>query len=296
MRSAEGLRGDVLLSAFDEALAGKTERLFVQLGIVSGLPGERANLNLAQAFAVECVGRGKAADRLAFLMAELDAAAAPGASPREFLPMCGILAIGARAAADPSLRKKTLPILHDAAGDLRFRVREAVPTALAKLGSAMGDALVHEVASWTDGFFQAAAVLLAMADPGWLPTIDDAAAATARLDESYLLVRKAARSAARYPGYKALVDALCVAPAPVALRFGVPIFDMLVRWSNTEMPELRDAIEKNLRSPKVAARYGEEVARVRAALAASLPAPRDPTMAVKGMRSRGKKRGRVHRS
>lgn len=292
MRTAEGLRGEALTAAFEEALAGKPERLFVQLGNVSGLPGTRANVAVAQAFANECVARGKAADELAFDMATLHADVAPGASPREFLPMCGVLAIGGRAAVDPSLRKKTIAVLHEAAEDLRFRVREAVPLALAKIGGAMGDALVRDVASWMDGFFQATAVLLALAHPAWLPSIDRADEVIARLDEAYELAKKAPRAAARYPGRKALVEALAVAPSAVAARFGVPVFDALARWSSTEMPELRDAIAANLRAGNLASRYAAEIERVRAALDASVPPPRDPTLIVKGMRGRGKKRGR----
>jgi len=292
MRTSEGLRGEALTAAFEEALAGRTERFFVQLGIVSGLPGTRANLPLAQAFATECVHRGKAADRLAFEMATLHADIAPGASAKEFLPMCGVLAIGARAAVEPALRERTLAILHDASEDLRFRVREAVPMAVARIGGAMGDALVHELAPWMDGFFQGAAVLLALAQPEWLPAVNDVDAVLARFDEAYALVKNASRSASRYPGWKALVDALGVAPAAAAARFGVPVFDQLARWSSTEMPELREAVSANLRAGKLAGRYKDELERVRAALDASVPPPRDPTQKVQGMRSRGKKRGR----
>ncbi|MBX3191992.1 MAG: hypothetical protein KF819_33685 [Labilithrix sp.] len=288
----EGLKGQALTTAFAEALAGKPDRLYVQLGIVSGLPGTRMNLVVAQQVAHDCVANGARADRLAFAMAQLSPEAAPGASEREFLPVCGVLAIGWRAAAEPSLRKKVLPILHDAAEDLRFRVREAVPLALAKIGGAMGDALVVEVAGWMDGFFQAAAVLLAMASPAWLPALDDAALVVARLDEAYRLARDAPRSASRYPGHKALVDALSLAPGVLATRFGVPVFDRLVAWSDTEMPELRGAIEANIASKKLAGRYAADIVRVRAALDASVPPPRDPTLIVHGMRSRGKKRSR----
>lgn len=292
MRTAEGLRGEELLSAFEEALAGKPERLYVKLGNVSGLPGTRANVAIAQSFANECVARGKAADALAFAMATLDADVAPGASPREFLPMCGVLAIGGRAAGDPKLRARALAVLHAAADDLRFRVREAVPIALAKIGGAMGDALVDDVASWMDGFFHATAVLLALAHPAWLPSIDRVDTVIARLDEAYALAKNAPRAAARYPGRKALVDALAIAPGAVAARFGVPVFDALTRWSETEMPELRAAIEANLGGTNLATRYGPEIGRVKKALDASVPPPRDPTQIVKGMRGRGKKRGR----
>ena len=293
MGSADGLRGDALVAAFKDALKGRPERLYVQLGIQSGLPGTRMNTILAQAFATECVLAGKAADPLALEMAQMSAEAAPGASEREFLPVCGTLAIGLRAAAAPKdgvLHKKAMTILHHAADDFRFRVREIVPLALGRIGANVGDQLVHELASWTDGFFHGTAALLGMAQPNFLPKIDDADAAIARLDEAYGLARNAPRSAARYPGFKALVDALGIAPAAFATRFGVPVFDHLVIWANTEMPELRGAIEKTLSSTTLAARYMPEIKRVRSALAAALPPPRDPTLAVKGMRGRGKKR------
>jgi hypothetical protein len=291
---AEGLRGEAMIAAFAEAIAGRPERLFVQLGIQSGLPGTRMNIPLAQAFAVECVGKGKAADKLVLAMAVLTDEAAPGASEREFLPVCGVLALGARAAAakEPALIKKALTVLHHAADDHRFRVREIVPIALGRLGAVMGDELVVELASWTDGFFHASAALLAMAQPGFFPTINDQAAALARLDEAYFLVRNAPRSASRYPGWKAAIDALAVAPAALATRFGVPVFDHLVTWANTEIPELRAAIETNLRTGNLSTRYATEIKRVRAALDAALPPPRDPTLAVQGMRGRGKKRSR----
>jgi hypothetical protein len=295
MGSLDGLRGDALVAAFKDALAGRPDRLYVQLGIQSGLPGTRVNTILAQAFAAECVLRAPEADSLALAMAQMSAEAAPGASEREFLPVCGVLAVGLRAAhspKDPALHKQAMTILYAASEDLRFRVREIVPIALGKIGGAIGDPLVHELASWTDGFFHATAALLAMAQPSFLPKIDDADAALARLDEAYALARNAARSASRYPGWKALVEALAIVPAAMAARFGVPVFDHLVVWSNTEMPELRGAIEKTLESQKLASRYMPEIKRVRAALAASLPPPRDPTLAVKGLRSRGKKRGR----
>jgi hypothetical protein len=294
MTTAEGLRGDALTGAFKDAIAGRPERLYVLLSNTSGLPGTRVNMVLAQAFAVDCVGAGKASDKLVIEMCNLDAERAPGDTGWEFLPVCGVIALGARAATDPApaLRKKALLILHALAEDFRFRVREAVPIALGRLGAVMGDALVHEFAGWTDGFFQGAAALNAMAQPNFLPVIDDAEAALARLDEAYLLAKKAPRSASRYPGFKALVDALALAPATMATRFGVPVFDHLASWSDTQIKELRAAVEAAVRSPKLASRYADEVKRVQRALDASVPPPRDPTMAVKGMRGRGKKRDR----
>lgn len=292
MKPVDGLRGDALLAAFREAVAGKPMRLYGHLSINSGLPGTRVNTTLAQAFATECVAVGKPADKMILAMCLLDAEAAPGDNSLEFLPVCGAIALGARAAADPSLRPKALSFLHELSEDFRFRVREAVPLALAKLGTQMGDALVHELVKWTDGFFQGAAALDAMADPSFLATIHDDEAAVARLHEAYMLAKGASRSASRYPGFKALVDTLSRVPATFATRFGMPVFDELVLWTDTQVKELRGAVETFIKSKKLEGRWSPEVKRVRAALDASVPPPRDPTLAVKGMRSRGKKRDR----
>jgi hypothetical protein len=292
MARSEGLRSEALTKALDAATSGRTDALFDQLAVASGLPGTRVNLVVAQAFASECAARGKATDRLLFTMAQLSPEAAPGASAREFLPVCGVLGLGERAATDASARAKALAILHDAAEDSRFRVRDAVPMALARVGEELGVLLVSDVASWMDGYFQAAAVLLALATPTWLGAIDDATEAVARLDEAYVLARDAPRAAARWPGRKALVEALGIVPGALAARFGVPVFDRLAAWTTTEQPELREAIEANLRGANLSSRYADEVSRVRAALTSSLKAPRDPTRIIQGMRGRGKKRSR----
>lgn len=298
MGFAEGLRSEALLAAFKEAVAGRPERLYVQLGIQSGLPGTRMNGELAEAFATECVALGKASDKLVFEMALLSTVSAPGASSREFLPVCGTLALGARAAhekKDLKLHKRVMEILHEASEDMRFRVREIVPVALAKIGEATGDPLVVELTPWMDGFFHASAALLALADPAFLAQIKDEGAVLARLDEAFSLAKNAARSTSRYPGRKALIDALSVAPIAFAGRFGVPVFDVLEKWSNSEDPELRGAIEAVIRTQKLITRYAPAIKRVQAALAAALPPPRDPTLAIQGMRGRGKKKGKHKR-
>jgi hypothetical protein len=271
MRTAEGLRNEAITRALDEAIGGKPARLQRELALASGLPGTRANLAVATAFATECAARGRAADRVLFDLATLSADLAPGATELEFLPLCGVLGLGMRASLDPKIRARALATLHDAAEDVRFRVRDAVPIALAHVGEAMGDALVRDLAGWTDGFFQASAALLALSDAKFLSTLTEPGAVLDRLDEAFALARDAPRSAA---------------------RFGVPVFDRLARWAAVEAPELRAAVEASLRSSRLAGRYAAEIARVRAALEASAPVPRDPTILVHGTRRRGKKRGR----
>jgi hypothetical protein len=170
-----------------------------------------------------------------------------------------------------------------------------VVAALARVGSASGEPLVLEVASWMDGYFHAAAVLSALTSDVWLTQLHEAEPVVARFDDAFVLARDAPRAAARYPGRKALVDALVVAPQVAAARFGVPIFDMLVRWAAVADPELRAVVERNLESRKLGGRFSSDVDRVRRALAASEPPVRNPDHDVGPTRDRSgsrRKRGR----
>jgi hypothetical protein len=265
-----------LSDALEEAIAGRDRKLRELLARGSRLPGTRANDALAEAFAEACRGQGQRAEGVALALARMDADAAPGGTALEFLPVCGVLALGARAAADAKARPQMLAELHARADDLRFRVRDAVVDALARAGGAAGDALVGDVASWMDGYFHAAAVLRALGRETWLASLHDAAGVLARLDEAFMLARDATRAAARYPGHKALVEALHEAPALIAARFGLPVFDQLVRWSVVEDPVMREIVAAPLESRKLAGRFGPDLERVRRALDASRAPVRNP--------------------
>ncbi len=267
---------DPLSRALDEAVAGRRGPLFELLTRGSRLPGPRANGPLAEAFAQSCRSRGARADALALAMAHLSADEAPGATPLEFLPTCGVLALAARATADEAVRATFLAELHVLADDLRFRVREAVVDGLARIGGAAGDALVEETASWMDGYFHAAAVLRALARESWLSQVHEPDGAIRRLDEAFELARDAPRAAARYPGHKALLQALEEGPPRVALRFGVPVFDLMSRWATVKDPVLRDLVETVLADGRLAGRFRSELDRVRRELAATAPPVRNP--------------------
>jgi hypothetical protein len=248
------------------------------------------NVELVAAFAEACRAIGGRGDPIALAMARLPADEAPGATALEFLPVCGVHAIGARAAADPGVRAAMVAELHSHADDLRFRVRDAVVEALAGVGAAAGDALVHDVASWMDGYFHATAVLRALATSRWLAAVDGVDAVVARLGDAFALARDAPRAAARWPGYKALVEALGHEPVPLAAQFGVPVFDELARWAATRDPTLRETVAEVLRSKKLAGKFAAEIARVRAALEDHRPAPRNPDHDVGRTRDRSRNR------
>jgi hypothetical protein len=218
-----------------------------------------------------------------------------GATAKEFLALCGVLAVAARAQVDASMRDKALVLLEERAEDPRFRVRDAVPIGLAMLGTKMHAELATRVAHWTDRYFQAAAVLRALADRTWLETFapNEGELPIRLLDESFHLAADAPRSDSRYPGHKALVEALGYVPKAFIKRFGRAMFDQLAEWApDVKMPELREAILANLDDSHFKKPFADEIKNVKALVESSKAPPRDPTRIIQGMRSRGKKRDR----
>src|SRR5271169_4731843 len=130
--------------AIARALGGDARDLYALLARGSGLPGERVNLALAKAFAGVCASDPRA-PKLASTMASLSADEAPGGSPLEILPLSGVLAAGACMASQPKSRSAMLALIQDACEDLRFRVRDAVPIALADVGTREGAALLSDL-------------------------------------------------------------------------------------------------------------------------------------------------------
>jgi len=288
--TTRGNSADPLSRALGDALGGKPKALYALLARGSKLPGPRINEDLADAFAQACRAQGARTDALTLSLARLSPDEAPGASNLEFLPVCGVYALAARGAADAKVRPVVVEELHARADDVRFRVRDAVVLGLARVGAAAGDALVLDVASWMDGYFHAAAVLLALSSDVWLTTLHDAGPVVERMDDAFGLLRDAPRSVARYPGHKALVAALGRVPGLVASRFGVPVFDMLVRWAQTKDPTLREIVEASLASRNLAGRYGPELERVQAALIGSRAPARNPDHDFGPSRDRSKNR------
>jgi hypothetical protein len=97
-----------------------------------------------------------------------------------------------------------------------------------------------------------------------------------RLDEAFELAREAPRAAARYPGHKALLEALEQGPPRVALRFGVPVFSLFGRWATVKDPVLRGLVATLLADRKLTGRFRSELDEVGRILAATAPPPRNP--------------------
>ena len=183
-----GLLRDALATGDDGEL-----RAALQAG--SGLPGPRLNLRLVASFAdaVAAVVLDPAAAGLVdALEARLDGWAAlspgvaPGDQPPVILPCAAVAAYGAVGAVRPDWWGDETAKLRRAASDERWRVREVVAQALARLLRADWDRTMELLRSWVgdpDPLVVRAAVA-AVADPPLLRGDGDRAAAAHAVQEA----------------------------------------------------------------------------------------------------------------
>jgi len=123
----------------------------------SGLPGPRGNLELAQVVADE-------GDRNLFKhFLTFTPEVAPVNSPQEFLAFCGVLGLG-KLLADGD--EGILEALRPYSSDPRWRTREAVATALQRLGKRNMGKLLEAMEAWSRGnWFEKRAAGAALAEP-----------------------------------------------------------------------------------------------------------------------------------
>ncbi|CAN3126343.1 HEAT repeat domain-containing protein [Mycobacterium sp. smrl_JER01] len=203
------------------------------LGEHSGLPGPRANTELAIAYA-------ELADQKHIVAAAGDS--------DEYLAMCGAVALGARA-SEP----RALATLHRLASDPRWRVREGVALGLQLLGDAGFGDLERIATAWVgdeDPLVRRAAVA-AICEPRLLGNPHAAAVAIDVCRNATASITRTSRSARRDPALRALRQALgycwsvAVAAAPDT---GLPAFHELDR----DDPDVAWIVNQNLRKKRLA--------------------------------------------
>ncbi len=131
----------------------------------SGLPGKRANIELAQAVAEE--GDEELFEHLLSFKAEK----APTNSPQEFLAFCGVLGLGRLLSEG---KTAVLKRLRAHASDSRWRIREAVAMGLQRLGEVDMGSLLQEMEEWSKGnLLERRAAAAALSEPKLLHREDN---------------------------------------------------------------------------------------------------------------------------
>jgi len=169
---------------FESLLAGgSADALIAFLVAGSNLPGRRANLELAQAFvdAVTFWAPEKSQELWEFCvqLTALSPEQAPVNDPREFLPFCGAIGLGAVGAAAVDYLEPALQALRTLADDPRWRMREAVCFGLQRLLAVHAHQSLVSLQSWIaqGSWLELRAAAAAVADPTLLQDPDRARSA-----------------------------------------------------------------------------------------------------------------------
>jgi len=207
----------------------------------SRLPGPRANLELAFAFAQE----GTEDQFLRY--AALDPEEAPQNTPGEFLAFCGVLGLGYLATRSEG---QHFSLLREKASDPRWRVREAVALGLQQYGRASIDHLLELMAGWSQGsLLERRAAVASLCEPGLLADPDDAGRIMDLLHEitASLLDEQDRRSEPFRALRKALAYgwSVAVAAQPAA---GKPRME---RWIASPDPDIRWIMKQNLKKKRL---------------------------------------------
>ena len=223
----------------------------------SGLPGPRANLELAHAVSLE--GSAERFWRYVALGPEM----APTNMPQVLLVVCGVLGLGRLLAGGEA---SVLADLRRLASDPRWRVREAVAMALQSWGDSDMPALLGAMHRWSAGTcLEQRAAAAAVAEPRLLRRAEHAERVLDLLDA--ITASIVSQSERKSEDFRILRQGLgyCWSVAVAAL----PDVGMgrMERWLRSSDPDVRWVMRENLRKKRLAKLDPEWVGRGLEALA-----------------------------
>jgi hypothetical protein len=252
----------------------------------SNLPGPRSNLELAEAFAEAVSTAPEPAAWLETLYdwAGISADQAPTGDPREFLPFCAVIALGVlfhtHACSYPCTGPCDCPLwpvqsehlvetIHQAAGDPRWRLREAAAMSLQHLGE--GDP--EELRSILDGWLKDGsltdrrAALAALAHP---PLLEEEEFARYALETAERILKDTAAVPSeqrKNEEFQILSKGLSYALSVLTVHLPDEGFALLERWASSPDRDIQRILRANLKKKRLQAADPERTARLLQTLA-----------------------------
>jgi hypothetical protein len=237
----------------------------------SNLPGRRANLRLAAAFA-DCVaaeGATEAQWALLTLWLAIAEDEAPTDNPREFLPFCAVQALGAAfPAATGGRRDEIVARLREVAHDGRWRMREGAVLALQRIGEWDFGTLVGILESWLPDahFLELRAIVASLAHPPLLRSAENARYCLGMTERVVSKVSTVETADRKSDAFAVLKRGLGFAPSLFVAALPGEGFAMLERWARCGDRDLAWIVGENLKKRRLSQPFAAEVARVAAAM------------------------------
>lgn len=208
----------------------------------SNLPGPRANIELAKAFA----RIGTLMDFKKYILLEPEEA--PTNTPDEFLVFCGVLGYGQYLSKyhDSGLLQQ----LKERANDPRWRIREAVAMALQIIGRKKISRMIDYVQYWSEGsYMEQRAAIAALCEPDLLKNREINLLAFELLD--WVTATMVEKDDEQDEGYEILQKALsyCWSVAVAALPDKGKY--MMERWMKEKHPVIKQIMRENLKKTRL---------------------------------------------
>jgi hypothetical protein len=232
----------------------------------SNLPGPRGNLELAwafgDAFSEPDVGDAWWPHVSGWLA--ISEREAPTGDPREFLPFCALQAAGSYyAVADAGTRQQIVEALKRAAGDGRWRIREAVAMGFQRIAESEFETVVKILEAWIGRapLLERRAIVATLAHSRLLTEDARVALALELVDVILCDVHALTKSERRTEGFRALKKGLAYSVS-VLVAAGPDLgFPFVERWAAVDDVAIRSIMRTNLRKSRLAKRYPDRVAQ-----------------------------------
>jgi len=229
----------------------------------SNLPGKRGNIELAFAFAeyIEDLYSTNPGQVFAFCVALIDE------NPphmhvignEEFLPFCGIVALGRIGAIDTTQEPHVIAFLKSAAQDERWRIREAVAMAIQELMDVRPETMLATHQAWVheDNDLLHRAVAAGVAEPRFMK--NEAIARVSLALHKAILERIVNEPVRRDPEYQALVKGLCYTLSVVITGIEDDGFAYLEALIATNHPIMKKIVRENVKKKRLTRLNAEKV-------------------------------------
>lgn len=253
-----------------EKLVGDAGRLEAFLLKNSGLPGRRANIELAAAFA-DTVARAGADDECWAMLkgwAALSYHEASTNSRAEFLPFAAVQALGGLyCASDDATREDIFAALRAAARSERWRTREAAAFAFQRIGESDFGLLRELFSEWLErsSRLERRAILASLAHPPVLDGPGGALAAEFALEVAGVVlegVRKLTKAGRSDEEFRALSKGLGYAISVFVAAAPEEGFRFLRKWAEADDVDVKKIVAANIRKSRLAKHFPEQCAEV----------------------------------
>lgn len=233
----------------------------------SNLPGPRGNLTLAFKFAEYFEKESVSKELLDLLIRWINISKeeAPTNNPREFLPFCGILSLGAHFFyADDGIKDLIMDQFKISMNDKRWRIKEGAAMGFQKIAEKDFDTIKKYFSLWYDSsnFAEKRAFIAALAHP---PILKDKEAQRFSLKISEDIIKDilfTSKEIRKSDEFTVLSKGLKYALSVFVAALPGEGFDLLKRFAQINDTELRNILKSNLSKSRLTKKYASEVGEV----------------------------------